>query len=163
MQCTHHTYTLTHSDPYNFHAFGLCIVFVFVGGPRGKTVFSLFYASQPIKMSIVWYGVSNTINTRAEHIFHLALLSLNAVRILQTQRTAATPIRNPYLTITDHRYRYMKPHHRMNSMRRDERITQSIVLIFANCRTTMKMEWKKRSLFCLYISYRTVCSCPSNR
>lgn len=100
MQCTHHTHRHTHSDPYDFHAFGLCIVFVFVGGPRGKTVFSLFYASQPIKMSIVWYGVSNTINTRAEHIFHLALLSLNAVRILQTQRTAATPIRNPYLSLS---------------------------------------------------------------
>lgn len=102
-------------------------------------------------------------HARRAHFPHLALLSLNTVRILQTQRTAATPIRNPYLTITDHRYRHMKPHHRMNSMRRDERFTQSIVLIFANCRTTTKKEWKKRSLFCLYISYRTVCSCPSNR
>lgn len=57
-------------------------------------------------------------------------------------------------------HKYRNTHtHSMDSIRRDIRFTHSIVLIFANYRTTTttkQKKHKKRSLFCLYSMYRTM-------
>lgn len=70
-----------------------CVVFVFRIG--GKTVFSLFYASQPIKMSIGY----RYIHASRAH-FPRSTIVVECRANTAHKRTSATPIRNPYLTIT---------------------------------------------------------------